>query len=106
MMDKVGMNTIKTEKVFNKLELIKELMYKIKKFFTSNNVNSLSKIIAKEIQIDSIVDDNIKMIEKFANENPIMRTSEIVNNNNYNDSSVKHDNIESKFNIIDSKVVA
>jgi hypothetical protein len=46
------------------------------------------------------------MIEKFANENPIMRTSEIVNNNNYNDSSVKHDNIESKFNIIDSKVVA
>lgn len=104
MMDKVGMNTIKTEKVFNKLELIKELMYKIKKFFTSNNVNSLSKIIAKEIQIDSIVDDNIKMIEKFANENPIMRTSEIVNNNN--DSSVKHDNIESKFNIIDSKVVA
>lgn len=54
-------------------------MYKIKGFFESPNVNSLSKIIAKEIQVDSIVDENLRMIEKFADENPIMRTSEIFN---------------------------
>lgn len=81
-------------------------MYKIKGFFESPNVNSLSKIIAKEIQVDSIVDENLRMIEKFADENPIMRTSEIFNPQYCVSSSIMRDNVEEKHNTIHKKIKA
>lgn len=44
----------------------------VNEFFSDTEINSLSKIIAQDIKIDSIIEDNIKMIDKFAAENKIM----------------------------------
>lgn len=72
-MDSVGLNTVPKEKVYNKLEVSRELVHMVSEFFSDPNVNSLSKIIAQDIKIDSIIDENIKMIDKFAAENKTMQ---------------------------------
>ena len=45
-------------------------------FFNDPNVNSLSKIIAQDINIDSIIDENVKMIDKYAAENKNMKVDQ------------------------------
>jgi len=63
----------------------------ITKFFNNPNVNSLSKIIAQHINIDSIIEDNILLIDKFAQENEMMKI-----NDNYTviDSRIQNNKYE------------